>query len=799
MIPPRWKKVYADLWGNRVRSVLMVLTIAVGIFAVGFIAALGDLSATGMDTDFAAGNGHSAIIYSEPFDEEVLPVLRRVPGVDQLEGRGSILTRVQVNAEDKHAIQIIAIPPLSEMHIDRLYPLDDTPLPELTRHEVYIGDASLGALQVKPGDTITLELSETTKRQVKVAAIAHDVSTIPAAFGWYIQAYTDPTTLEWLGGSPHFNQVFLTVKDGRTDSAHVNDVAQAVVDRMQQNGVEVDSTFIYNPGRHFAKDIFEAVTVILAILGVLAVFLSTFLIINMIGAMLTQQVRYIGVMKAIGGRRRQIVAMYLALVLCLGVLAFIITAGLSGVVAYQVAVGMGAWLNYRIGPFRFSVLALVLQAAIAIVIPILAAIGPVWNGTRLTVREAISSYGLGKGQFGKGRIDRMLERIRFASRPTLISIRNTFRRKARLTLTLSTLTLAGAIFIAVFNLWTAFDKVIAQVQGYYLADVNITLSQNSRIGKLETILGALPEVTGIEGWDYQPGELQSPAADGTTLPIAFVAPPAGSKLIRPIVVEGRWIQPSDKGAIVVGAPVLEAYPDLEVGDSVVATINDKDFEWQVVGVFKMGGNQTPALIYTSQEDLAHRLNQVGLVGSVRVSTASSDPATQDRVAHVIETALRRNHIPVSEITTGETWRAQQAGQFDVMIYFLLVMAVLIALVGGLGLMGTMSMNVLERSREIGVLRAVGASNGAVLRLVILEGMIIGLISWILGLLLSIPITLVLNAGVGAAILTTPLDFTFGVDGLLLWLGVVTIIAALASALPALNAMRLTVREVLAYE
>jgi putative ABC transport system permease protein len=111
----------------------------------------------------------------------------------------------------------------------------------------------------------------------------------------------------------------------------------------------------------------------------------------------------------------------------------------------------------------------------------------------------------------------------------------------------------------------------------------------------------------------------------------------------------------------------------------------------------------------------------------------------------------------------------------------------------------MSMNVLERSREIGVLRAVGASNAAVLRLVIVEGMIIGLISWILAFLLSIPITLVLNAGVGAAILTTPLDFTFGLNGLVLWLGVVTVIAALASALPALNAMRLTVREVLAYE
>ncbi len=798
MIPPRWKKVIADLWGNKARSALMILTIAVGIFAVGFIAALGDISLSDMDADYAASNGHSAIIYSDPFSEDLLPALRRVPGVAELEGRAAVTARVELGQDQRRAIQIVAIPALSGMRIDRLFPNDNAPLPELGRHEVYVADASLGALPVQAGDTITIELSDRSKRTLGVAAIAHDVSAIPASFGSIIQVYTDPATLEWLGGTRDSNQVYLTVQEGRTDTAHVTAVTQAVVHRMEQNGLEVDSTFIYNPGRHFAKDIFEAVTAILAILGVLAVFLSTFLIVNIIGAMLSQQVRFIGVMKAIGGRRRQIVAMYLALVVCLGLAAFAITVGLSGLAAHRVAQGMGAWLNYRVRPFHFSPLAVVLQAGIALVIPVLAAIGPVWSGTRLTVREAISSYGLGKGEFGKGRIDQLLERIRLASRPTLISIRNTFRRKMRLALTLSTLTLGGAIFIAVFNLWAAFDQVIAQVQGYYLADVNVSLGQNARFGKLETLISGLPEVAAIEGWDYQSGELKSPAQE-ETLPIAFIAPPAGSRLIRPIVVEGRWVRPGDQGAIVIGAHVLNTYPDLKVGDTVVTTINDKDYEWRIVGVYKMGGNQVPALIYTSQEDLAHRLNQVGQVGSVRVTTTSPDPATQDRVAHEIETALRRNHIPVSEITTGETWRKQQSGQFDVMIYFLLVMAVLIAIVGGLGLMGTMSMNVLERSREIGVLRAVGASNAAILRLVILEGLIIGMISWILGLLLSVPITLVLNAGVGAAILSAPLDFTFGVDGLLIWLGVVTIIAALASALPALNAMRLTVREVLAYE
>jgi putative ABC transport system permease protein len=180
-------------------------------------------------------------------------------------------------------------------------------------------------------------------------------------------------------------------------------------------------------------------------------------------------------------------------------------------------------------------------------------------------------------------------------------------------------------------------------------------------------------------------------------------------------------------------------------------------------------------------------------------TSPSDPATQALVAHRLEIVFQRNNIEVSEITTGDTWRQRQSGQFDVMIYFLLIMAVVIAVVGGLGLMGTMSMNVLERSREIGVLRAVGASNGAILRMILAEGLLIGLLSWVFGLVVSIPITYVLNAGVGASILSAPLDFTFSFNGLVIWLGLVIVIAVLASALPAWNAMRLTVREVLSYE
>lgn len=140
-----------------------------------------------------------------------------------------------------------------------------------------------------------------------------------------------------------------------------------------------------------------------------------------------------------------------------------------------------------------------------------------------------------------------------------------------------------------------------------------------------------------------------------------------------------------------------------------------------------------------------------------------------------------------------------SNQFGVIVSFLMIMAVLLAVVGGLGLMGTMSINVLERTREIGVLRAIGASTGAILRIVIAEGVLIGVLSWLIGALLALPLSWLMSNAVGVAFLQMPLDFVFSLRGLAIWLALVVALAALASFLPAWNAARVTGRDVLAYE
>jgi putative ABC transport system permease protein len=127
------------------------------------------------------------------------------------------------------------------------------------------------------------------------------------------------------------------------------------------------------------------------------------------------------------------------------------------------------------------------------------------------------------------------------------------------------------------------------------------------------------------------------------------------------------------------------------------------------------------------------------------------------------------------------------------------MAVLLAVVAALGLLGTLTINVLERSREIGVLRAIGAGDGAVTQLVLVEALVIALLGWLVALPLSLPIGRLLSDAIGQLFLGSSLEFRYSTTGAFVWLGLLLVLAAAASLVPARRAARLPVRRVLTYE
>ncbi|NWG20925.1 MAG: ABC transporter permease [Chloroflexi bacterium] len=794
MLSPRWSKVFADVWSNKTRTLLVVLSIAVGVFAVGMVVGANALLTREMTASYLSVNPADFSIYTDPFDDDLVRVVRSMPGVGEAEGEHVVNVRLQTGPDQWRDLTIYAIRDFTNLRINKLHPVDGAwPPPD---RALLVERASLPLTGARVGDTVTIKLPNEKVRTIRIAGTVATPNLPPAALFNQTYAFVTFESLDWLGAPQVYNGLNVTVEGNRLDKAHIAEIAALVRNKVENSGRLVYYTWLPEPGRHPADQALRPLLLLLGILGVLSLLASGFLVINTIAALLTQQVRQIGVMKAIGARSPDIVVMYLVSVLLLGLIALIIAMPLAYLGAVGFTVFMAGQMNTDVTSIALPPEIWLLMIAVGLLVPLLAALYPIISGTRVTVQEAISGYGLGKGRFGRGRLDHLLERIRGLSRPLMLSLRNTFRRKGRLALTLVTLTLSGVIFMAVFSVRDSMLLTLDDAIKYFNFHVALNFNRAYRIDQIEQEALAVPGVTAAESWGFstvrrvRPNETESDS-------LFMYAVPADTRMIIPTVLEGRWLYPDDENALVINSSTLSLEPDIKLGDTVTLTLDGRDTEWTVVGIVRGIGGQ--AFLYSNYPYFARQARFVGRAGSVQVQIAPDDAANQAAVAKQLEEHYKSLGMQVGTTQTIASIRQQNELFFNIIVIFLLVMALLLAIVGGLGLMGTMSINVLERTREIGVLRAIGASDGAVLRIVIVEGIVIGMLSWALAMLVALPLAKLIADGVGIAFFQTPLTFAFSTGGALAWLALVVTIAALASILPARNATRLTVREVLAYE
>jgi len=793
----RWKKVWADFSRNKSRTILTVLTIGVGVFTVGFSSNFRFYMNESMDSDFLSSSPSEATVFAYPMDEDSIKIAREVAGVDAVEGRSTTSANIIRPAEDDVIIQFTAIENPYDLTVNTLKPAqNETGIPPLGEKEVLL-DSSAASLGYEPGDLITVEHDDGKLRKLRLAGYLHSATSVPLNQGFTVTAFVTPDTIVWLGGVRNFNALAVSVAENPTDVEHVTAVAQAVADRMERSGATVSSVYVYQPGHHYAYSISQGVFFILDIMGWLTVLLSGILIVNTITALMSQQTRQIGIMKAIGARTQQIFGMDVVLILGFGLCSLVITVPLANKAAQTVSNVMAGWLNFFPASYRWYSATLIQQAIVALVVPLLAAVLPIYNSVRMTVRETLNEYGIGgktkpkKTSVNKGSL--------LIPRPMRLSLRNAFRRKARLALTLFTLILAGALFIGVYNLWASFAQVIDDAQGYMQADINASFNRAYRLDKVSEMALNIPGVSSVEGWLEFPGILIPEGTDEAGRDIQFVAPPSTSTLIDPIVTAGRWLQPGDENAVVIGNHLLNIFPALKIGDTLTIKINERETQWHIIGFYSLPAPSETPWLYVNYEYISRLIGQPGMVYALRVITDRHDAITQENVNAQLLATFEAHGVQVSRTELGVDYIENSTAFTNVFVYFILGMAVLIAVVGGLGLMGTMSINVLERTREIGVMRAIGASSWAIQSIVISEGVVIGLVSWIISIALAIPLTNVLTFGVGMAIFNVHLPAVYSLSGMVVWLFGTLLLAAIACSLPASRASRLTVRDTLAYE
>ena len=219
-------------------------------------------------------------------------------------------------------------------------------------------------------------------------------------------------------------------------------------------------------------------------LALLAVVLSALLILNTITTLVTEQTAITGAMKAIGATRGAVMRGYLLTVAIYSVLATLPAIALGLYAGTLLASMLAPQIPLELGPFLIAPWVVALSLAVGLGVPALAALFPLWNGTRVTVREALSAYGIETGQ-GRGASSRLGQRLTWVSQTTWLGLRGLFRKRWRAALSLTTLSLAAACFLVVQTATASVNDTIGAVRAPLAADMTVNFKDPTYFSKIQ--------------------------------------------------------------------------------------------------------------------------------------------------------------------------------------------------------------------------------------------------------------------------------------------------------------------------
>ncbi len=796
LLKPRWSKVFSDLWDDRTRTGLVVASIAVGVFAIGMIISAYVILGTDINHSYAALNPPNIIIWTDPFDNNLIHAIEKMPGVKEVVGRRIVNIRARRGSENWKNLPLIGLADFTN-DINHLVPIEGTQYPG--DNEIIVSQNFLSSTGFHAGDSIEIELPDGIKHFVKVVGLVTDQTTSRPDSSPTNNAFITMKTLRLFGLDSNFNQLYITIAGDGSSSTAIAGVAASIKEQVKNSRREVYRMDEKLSSEHPMTSTILAVLGVLGALGGLITLLSGSLIINTLNALLTQQLRQIGIMKLVGARSSQILGMYLTLIIAYGLIALLIAVPLGAIAGYGLAWFTASLIGAVLESFHIVPAAVITQALIAILVPLIAGFFPVNSGAKTSVQQAISNYRPRSQAARRNFSSRSTQRFSWIPRPILLSFRNTFRKRGRLLLTLFTLTVAGSVFIAVFNTRDSMGYMMDQLMQHFMGDVTVDFSQPYNVAKVERTLLGIPGVKAVEGWSGAAGEIWD-ANDNLVTKLSISAPPQNTLLLHPDFLAGRWLLPGEKKALVVSDSIFKFYPNLKPGDKLIIKLSGRTEEpWEVVGIFRFVNMLGDPLAYANFDFISDQMHIPDQAASFRITTENHDLASQLAQTRNIDNYLTDRNFLVQSVQSGSSLRIQTTQALNTLVIFLLIMAALTAFVGSIGLTGTMSINVLERTREIGVMRTIGAVDRVIMQSVIIEALVIGLITWVLAIGLSFPISFFLLKIVGEAMMGSAMVLSFTPLGILLWLGVVIVLSIFASIIPARNAARLTINEVLAYE
>lgn len=792
---PLWRKLGGDVRSDRSRLFLTFVALALSLIGVGVMLDSYAVLIREVTRNYEETVPASATIEMEEVSPSTASEVGRRLGVVATERRRAISARVRDGA-DWRPLRLFIVEDFQNLRLNT-FTLEEGVWSPPTG-TILLERTATHLMKLKTGDAITLRSPNGEPKTVSVAGLVHDAGLAPSEQERTVYAYATEETLRFLGETGGFDELRLRLTPEYRDRAAIAAKCSEIVAWLKSRGQVVHELRIPPPGRHPHQGPMEAVLLSFIGFGVMALLLSAVLMATTMTALLAKQVREIAVLKAIGGGRGQIAIIYCTLALAMGVAATLIAVPLGLMAARPFTTQISTLINFTIMSNSVPLHVLLLQIAAGIGLPVLAAIRPICRAVNIPVRVGLADHGASVWTTHAGK-ERTESRFAAAMPLWTLAWRNTLRRRTRFALTLVLLATSGAILMSAFNLQTGWTKIIGRVYSERSYDVSFQLRSAESVGRIASVLREVSEVVRSEAWQSTPVAYEAPGGvpvlatypDGGHGAFTLYGVPTRMQMVAFPLLSGRWLQPEDTNQVVLNHAARAAKPGLKGGDRVRLTVAGKTREWTIAGFVEEVGSAAAA--YVPMRSFSEEQTGIEKANLLRIALSSESAADKTGAIRRIEQALDARGIRVTVgLPLGELKTAMGA-HIAVLISTLIAAAMVMGTVAGLGLSAMLSMSVIERTREFGILRAIGSTPKEIGRLVVAEGLVMGVIGLAAAIPLSICVSTILGRIVGMTAFQIPLPISFSGIGLTVCFVGLLVLIVVAAGLPARAAAGLPVR------
>lgn len=785
----KFKKALSELRINPGRAALVIFALVIGLWGVGSLLVSTTILRSDLRENFTSTAPPHVVLTSNDFDKLDMAAFRKRPEIESAEFRCLSLQRVEVYPDNWIPLWLFGVEDFKNFKLAQLYNEKGKRSPEpgtmlIERDGQLISNLTLGSrARVRAINRVV---------EVPITGISFDPAQAPATQDHFIYAYVDKKTYTDITGESSNQRLIFRLKDVKSKQ-DVQAKTDRIVQELKSQGIAVNTVNIPRFSEHPHQWQLNTLLLLQGSIGFLAFLMGAVLVSQLMAAILSQQIRQIGILKAIGASRFQVFEIYISMVLILGIAASVIAIPLAVASGFAFSRFVALKLNFNILTNHLPLHLYFLLVSAGMLMPVLFSLPYLLKGVRVSVYEALSDYGIRQESHGKNRSAHAL------LMPTILvmAFRNTLRRKRRLMITVTTMALGVAIFDTGFNVRQSLWTLLSDVKEGMRHDVQVVLRNQMPKEQALAPFRSLDNVDRIETWNGGKGEVQSRVVS-TAEGVGVVALPYNTDLVNLRVEKGRWLQGSKEPEVVMNQHAVELYGDPKVGEFRYLKLAGKELAVKLVGVV---WELDKPKIYIDEKQYDDFANPDHLVNSLMFVAKDKSYDKVMALKREIEKAIAPTDLSVLYVMSQAERVKIVYDHLNIILTIIVFLALTVLVVSALGMASATGINIMERTREIGVLRAIGATPEMIYRLFIAEGMIVSVAGIFLGLLLSWPLSIAASPFFGNLMLGEGalLRFAFSAYGFWITLATTIIFGWLAGRIPARKAIRISTREALAYE